>query len=254
MKHLLLLAALAAAVLSAACSSGGGRSGSDQVPLEQAGPIGSGADMVWYYRARGRPRSVVVFLHGYGGAREETPANHVAWLKHLAAMGSDVIYPRYEVGGLPDPFPHLDAGVAEAMRRLGNPDLPRVVIGYSRGARIGVDYAAFEAARGREPDAVLAVFPGLSAPGERLGPLNKLDRKIKIVLMVGDRDTGVGSVGARMILARLAQVGFPPQQISVVGVRSTARFSATHLSVLETSAGARAAFWKPADRLIESAR
>jgi pimeloyl-ACP methyl ester carboxylesterase len=253
-RHLLLVAALAAVAVSAACGSSGGTSGGDEAPLAQAGPIGGGADMVWYYRASGKPRSVVVFLHGYGGAREETPANHVAWLKHLAAAGSDVIYPRYEVGGLPDPFPHLEAGVEEAMRRLGNPDLPTIVIGYSRGARIGIDYAALEAARGREPEAVLAVFPGLNAPGERLGPLDRLDSKLKIVLMVGDHDTSVGSVGARAILARLAQVRFPPEQISVVGVRSNARFSATHLSVLEATPGAKAAIWKPADRLIESVR
>jgi pimeloyl-ACP methyl ester carboxylesterase len=249
-KLALLLVPLA--LLAAGC--GGRNETFDTVPLEQVGPLGSGADQVWFYPSKGEPRSVVIFLHGYGGAREETPVNHVPWLKHLAENGSDVIYPRYEVGGLPDPFPHLDAGVEAAMKRLGNPKVPTIVIGYSRGARVGVDYAAIQAEDGNEPKAVLAVFPGLNSPGERLGPLDALDSNTKIVMMVGDRDTGVGGVGARAILGRLAQAGFPAERIEIIGVKSNKRFSATHLSVLESSPGARAAFWKPADRLIDSVR
>jgi hypothetical protein len=39
-----------------------------------------------------------------------------------------------------------------------------------------------------------------------------------------------------------------------MGVKSHGAFQATHLSVLETGPGARDAFWKPADQLIDSAR
>jgi pimeloyl-ACP methyl ester carboxylesterase len=252
-KRLLLLAPFV--VMAAACGGSGSDSAKlDTVPVQQAGPVGSGPDMVWFYRAEGKPRSLVIFLHGYGGAREETPVNHVAWLKHLARNGSDVIYPRYERGGLPDPFPHLGAGVKAALSRLGNPKLPVVVIGYSRGGRIAVDYAAIQAARGHEPRAVLAVFPGLNSIFERLGPLDKLDAKTRIVMMVGDRDIGVGGAGARAILARLQQARFPPNRITVLPVRSTKTFSATHMSVLETTPGAQKAFWLPADELIDSVR
>lgn len=218
------------------------------------GPMGSGPRKVWYYPAKGKVRSVVVFLHGYGGAREETPVNHVPWLKHLAANGSDVIYPRYEAGGSLDPYADLDAGVRAAMKYFGTPNVPLIVIGYSRGARVGVDYSAIQASRGHEPAAILAVFPGLNAPGERLGPLGELDAKTKLVMMVGDKDTGVGGVGARAILARLAQAGFPADRIQIIGVKSTRTFKATHLSVLQSDAGAQNAFWKPADRLIDSVR
>jgi pimeloyl-ACP methyl ester carboxylesterase len=248
-RRLLLIAALAAAAVGC-----GGSRAPHLRPLVQQGPLGGGADEVWFYAAKGKPRSLVVFLHGYGGPTEETPANHAAWLTHLAARGSDVVYPRYERGGDPDPFPHLDAGVEAATSRLGKPRVPTVLIGYSRGGRIAVDYAAFLAARGQEPRAVLAVFPGQSSPYEKLGPLQKLDAKTEIVLMVGDRDTGVGGLGAHDILMRLARARFPADRIQVIGVKSTKAFSATHLSVLESTPGARRAFWQPADRLIESVR
>jgi dienelactone hydrolase len=234
----------------AGCGSGGAR----LKPLVQHGPVGAGAREVWFYAANGKPRSVVVFLHGFGGPTEETPVNHVAWLKHLAAEGSDVIYPRYERGASPNPFPDLDAGISAAMSRLGDPKAPQIVIGYSRGGRIAVDYAALQASRGHEPKAVLAVFPGPSSPYEKLGPLGALDSKTEIVMMVGDRDTGVGGLGAHEILRRLERARFPASRIQVIGVKSTKGFSATHLSVMEVSAGARKAFWEPADKLIDSVR
>jgi pimeloyl-ACP methyl ester carboxylesterase len=249
-RALLLLASLAA--IAVGCGGGTKDASSGEPPAP--GPLGSGAREVWFYPAKGEAKSVVIFLHGYGGAREETPVNHVPWLKHLAARGSDVIYPRYEVGGSLNPFPDLDEAVARARARLGDPDVPEVVIGFSRGGRVGVDYAALQAARGEEPAAVLAVFPGLSSPGEKLGPLDRFDSKTKIVMMVGDKDTGVGGVGARAILARLAQARFPVDRIQIIGVRSTKTFSATHLSVLQATPGARLAFWKPTDELIDSIR
>jgi pimeloyl-ACP methyl ester carboxylesterase len=237
--------------MAAAC----GGSGSQHLkPATQEGPIGSGANEVWFYGARGKPRSLVIFLHGYGGPTEETPVNHVPWLRHLAAEGNDVVYPRYEVGGSPDPYSNIDAAVSEARKRLGEPHVPVVVIGYSRGGRIAVDYAAVRAARGAEPAAVLSVFPGLNSPYEQLGPLGKLDARLKLEIMVGDADTGVGGVGARAVLARLKAAGFSPSQITLIIVRSKAPFVANHLSVMQTSPGAKAAFWKPADRLIESVR
>jgi pimeloyl-ACP methyl ester carboxylesterase len=123
---LLLLTAALAVVAAAGC---GGASGPKVEPLVQQGPLGSGANEVWFYAAKGKPRSIVVFLHGFGGPTEETPENHIPWLKHLAEKGNDVIYPRYEVGGYPDPYPHIDSAVAHAMTKLGEPKAPLVVIG-----------------------------------------------------------------------------------------------------------------------------
>ena len=245
-RLLLLLLLLPLAALAVGCGGGARRA--------TPGHLGSGPREVWFYPAGDKARSLVIFLHGYGGAREETPANHRPWLEHLAAEGNDVIYPRYEQGGSLDPLPALQAGVDAATARLGRPHVPVVVIGYSRGGRIAVDYAASQAARGHEPAAVLAVFPGLNAPGERLAPLAALDAKAKIVMMVGDRDTGVDGIGAHALLVRLARAGFPASRIRVIIVKSTKTFSATHLSVLESGRGARKAFWRPADRLIESVR
>ena len=248
MRRVLLLGAVVAA---AGC---GGSGAPHLTPLEQQGPIGSGAKEVWFYAAKGKPHSLVIFLHGYGGPTEETPKNHVAWLKHLAAKGSDVIYPRYEVGGDSDPYPNIDAAVDEATPRLGKPHVPVILIGYSRGGRVAVDYAAVRAARGQEPAAVLAVFPGEHSQYERLGPLKKLDSKVKLVIMLGDKDTSVDGRGARLILARLELAGFPGSQIQLIGVKSTPSFTADHFSVMKTSPGAKAAIWKPADKLIDSVR
>jgi dienelactone hydrolase len=246
-RRVLLLGAVAVA-------AGCGGSARHVTPLEQQGPLGSGAKEVWFYAAKGKPRSLVIFLHGYGGPTEETPKNHIAWMKHLATEGSDVIYPRYEVGGDPDPYPNIDAAVDEATPRLGKPHVPVILIGYSRGGRVAVDYAAVRAARGQEPVAVLAVFPGEHSQYERLGPLKKLDSKLRLVIMLGDKDTSVDGAGARLILARLELAGFPGSQIQLIGVKSTRSFTADHFSAMKTSPGAKAEIWKPADKLIDSVR
>jgi predicted esterase len=250
-RRLLFLGAL---VVVAGCGGSGGHSQLKLAPLVTQGPVGSGPNEVWFYAAKGKPRSLVIFLHGYGGPMEETPANHVPWLKHLAAEGNDVIYPRYEVGASTNPYPNIDTAVRHATSRLGRPHVPVIVIGYSRGGRIAIDYAALRAAAGHEPRLVMCVFPAVHAPGERLASLKPLDGKMRLVLMVGDKDTGVDGSGARVILARLELANFPGSRIKLIIVRSTKTFQATHTSVLESNKGARLAFWKPTDKLIESVR
>jgi predicted esterase len=247
-RRALLLAAVAA---TAGCG-GSSAPAPKAKPLEQQGPVGSGPKQVWFYAAKGKPRSLVVFLHGYGGAVEETPANHVAWLKHLAAEGSDVVYPRYEVGLSTNPYPNIDASLAAARRRLGNPHVPIVVIGYSRGGRLAIDESAWLAAHGHEPRLALLVYPAVHAPGERLIPLRSLDSKLRVAIMVGDKDKVVDGAGARVVLARLELANFPASRIKLTVIRSTRTFKATHLSVLGASAGAKAEIWKPADKLISS--
>lgn len=248
MRRALLLTAVAVA---AGC---GGSSASQLPPLQQQGPLGKGAREVWFYAAKGKPRSLVVFLHGYGGPVEETPANHVDWLKHLAAKGSDVVYPRYEVDVSTNPYPDIDVALARAERRLGNPRVPIVVIGYSRGGRLAMDYSAWLAAHGHEPRLALLVYPAVHAPGERLISLRSIDSKLRVAMMVGDKDHVVGGEGARVMLARLELANFPASRIKLMVIKSTASFKATHLSVLGESQGAKAEIWKPADRLIDSVR
>jgi hypothetical protein len=243
---------LAAVGITAGC---GGSSAPRLRPLQQQGPLGKGPREVWFYAAKGKPRSLVVFLHGYGGPVEETPANHVDWLKHLAAKGSDVVYPRYEVDVSTNPYADIDAALASARRRrLGNPHVPVAVIGYSRGGRLAIDYSDWLAAHGHEPRLALLVFPAVHAPGERLMSLRSFDSRMRVAMMVGDKDKVVDGVGARVILARLELARFPASRIKLMVVRSTRTFKATHLSVLGESAGAKAEIWKPADRLIESVR
>ena len=253
MRRLLLLAAVA---VVAGCGGGSNSSSTAPklTPLVTQGPLNSGPDEVWFYAAKGKPHSLVIFLHGFGGPTEETPANHLPWLKHLAANGSDVVYPRYEVGGSPDPFPSIQTAVRTATEKLGKPHVPVVVIGYSRGGRIAVDYAALRAANGHEPRLVLTVFPAVYSPHERLVSFKHLDSKLKLAIMLGDKDTSVGGEGARTILARLELASFPPSRIKLIPVRSHGKFQATHLSVLDDSPAARRAFWLPTDRLIDSVR
>jgi pimeloyl-ACP methyl ester carboxylesterase len=216
--------------------------------------FGTGARQVWVIRTPGETKSVVIFLHGLGGPEEELPDNHLAWLRHLAREGSAVVYPRYERGPTEDPMLPLLAGVETGLRKLGNPKVPMVVIGFSRGGRLGVDYAAAAATEGFPPRAVLSVFPGLLGPTEPVEDLENLDPKTRIVFMVGDRDVDVGGTGAQMLLSRLQQADFPADQIEVIAVKSKPGFEAEHLAPLATTPEARAAFWKPADQLIDSVR
>jgi predicted esterase len=247
-RVLLLVTAVA---LTAGC---GGSSAPKPKPVEQQGSVGSGPRQVWFYAAKGKPRSLVIFLHGYGGPVEETPKNHVDWLKHLAAEGSDVVYPRYEVDVSTNPYPDIDAALASARRRLGEPHVPVIVIGYSRGGRLAIDEAAWLASHGHEPRLALLVYPAVHAPGERLIPLRTLDSRLRVAILMGDKDKVVDGAGARVILARLELADFPASRIKLNLVKSTRTFKATHGSVLGASPGAKAEIWKPADKLIDSVR
>jgi poly(3-hydroxybutyrate) depolymerase len=59
--------------------------------------VGAGTNQVWLFEPKGQePKALVVFLHGRGDAREDTPYYHRPWLRHLAERGNAVLYPRYE--------------------------------------------------------------------------------------------------------------------------------------------------------------
>src|SRR5262249_59101623 len=116
---------------------------------------------------------------------------------------------------------NVGAGGRGGTSKLGRRGVPVIVIGCSRGGRIAMDYSALRAAGGHEPRLVVCVFPAVHAPGERLASLKPLDGQTRLVLMVGDKDTGVDGSGARVLLARLALASFPPSPAALIIVRST---------------------------------
>jgi len=245
--RLVKAAALASAVVLLAACGGGSR----QNALDE--PAGSGADRAWVLAPDGPPRTVVVFVHGLGGPTEILPTNHLPWLRHLAAEGNAVIYPAYETrpGGT-HAVAHIVAGVRNGLDALGNPGVPLVGIGYSRGGRLVVEWAALERPA---PSAVLSVFPSQINPAmEPPIDLRKLDHRMELRILVGDRDETVGNAGAAELLERLLSFGFPQQNVRAAVVRSTADLTADHFAPLDPGPDAQRLFWEPADRLIAAAR
>jgi hypothetical protein len=214
----------------------------------QLGPFGRGGDQYWLWRAHGRPRAVVVFLHGLHTS-ELTPANHLAWIEHLVGQGDDVIYPRYELKpGTFGALRHTLVAVNAALARLDRPRVPVVVVGYSRGGRLAVEFAAIAAAVQASPAAVMSVFPSsLNSAEEEIVDLRGVGRSTKIMLVVGEEDS---RAGARELLMRLDQAGFPARNIQAVLIRSHGSFHASHFSALETGPQVSRQLWAPLDRLV----
>jgi hypothetical protein len=245
---------LAALVLLAGCGSDGGGRHAVAPGRVQERSYGRGADQVWVIRNAAAPvRSVVVFVHGHGGPLEDTPHYHLPWLRHLAREGNAVIYPRYELyPGGHGTVAHVRRAVETAMERIDAPDAPIVGIGYSRGGRLVMDWAAVVAGGPYEPRALLSIFPASGEDPEE--DLSSIGHDTRIVVLVGDSDEVVGSLGGMVLIDQLVIPGVPDPNRRLELVRSTGSFKASHLSVLETSPGARAAFWARADRLIAAVR
>ena len=247
--------ALAALILLPGC--GGGSTGRAAAPgnAVEERTYGKGADQVWVIRPTKRDvESVVVYVHGHGGPREDTPYFHRPWLRHLAREGSAVIYPRYEdFPGGHGTLSHIERAVDRAMDELDvADDVPVVGIGYSRGGRLVMDWAAAAVGGKSEPAALLSVFPASGEDPEQ--NLALIRHATKIVVLVGDQDEVVGDLGAIALMQQLTVPGVPDPNRRVELVRSNKSFTANHLSVLETTPGARAAFWDRADRLIATVR
>jgi predicted esterase len=209
-------------------------------------PHGLGKDQYWVVQAKGKPKAVVVLLHGLGPNSGEQLE---PWQAHLAERGYDVVYPRYE-----DPPPAADArnnivgAVGRALGDLGRPEVPLVLLGHSRGGRLAVEAAAF-----LKPKLVLAFYPGQVNPQfEPPTNLELIPPTTDVWLFVGDKDTSVGNHGAIEMDKRLLSYGFPAGRIHGAVIRSRG-FRADHMSVYDLSAAAKKAIWARTDRLIERA-
>jgi poly(3-hydroxybutyrate) depolymerase len=217
----------------------------------QLGPFGKGGDRYWLWQAHGKPKAVVVFLHGLD-THELTPANHVPWIEHLVRKGDAVVYPRYErqpgtFGALRHTLVAVNAGLA----RLHRPKVPLVVVGYSRGGRLAVEFAAVAAAIRVVPKAVMSIFPSrLNPVEEEVVDLRGVSPATRIMLVVGQEDS---RDGARELLGRLAQAGFPANRLQAVLVHSRGTFHADHFSALRTGPEVRRQLWAPLDRLVAKA-
>ena len=113
-------------------------------------------------------RSVVVFGHGWKLTPPSPAHSWVGqfrpWLDHLAADGSAVIFPRYQlgIGDTQDATRVLDFahGLHTGYSLLGRPKVPIVAVGYSFGASLAFYYGANAAAwRLPLPTAVQASLP-----------------------------------------------------------------------------------------------
>ena len=208
------------------------------------GPIGHGKDAYWLVHAKGKPRAVVVFLHGLSRDPDEQLTK---WQAHLASQGYDVIFPRYEQ---PPPDPNARNNIVGAtehgVEALGDGKLPLVLLGHSRGGRLAVEAAAY-----LDPRLVIAVFPGLINPQfEPDTNLGLIPETTGIYIWVGDHDHSVGNAGALELARRLVADGFPVTRLHGAVIHSTGNYSATHDSVYKTGPGVQQAVWDRVDRLL----
>jgi acetyl esterase/lipase len=231
----------------AACGSGHRQAATPPPPVSVQ-LYGRGATRVWVFAPVARPKLIVLYVHGLGNTRETTPYYHRPWLLHLAREGYEVVYPAYETfpfqaGGLK----HLIEGVGVAVPHVAK-GVPVAAIGYSRGGRLVMDYASVASVTGLVPGRILSVFP--SGIMDALLNLAPLAGHTKVLILAGDRDTTVGTVGAGQLITQLAASGFPYADVRFETVRSHGRFIADHLSVLSDTPAARQAYWSRADRFL----
>jgi dienelactone hydrolase len=222
--------------------------GTTTTPTFTVHRYGHGATRTWVFTPSTRPRLIVLFVHGLGNTRETTPHYHRPWLAHLALEGYEAVYPGYEtIPYQPKGLKHLVQGIVAAAPHLPK-GVPVAAIGYSRGGRLVMDYASVAAVTGLIPRRIVSVFPsGIMDPLLSLAPLAG---RTKVLILAGDKDTTVGTIGASQLVTQLAASGFPYRDVRFEGVHSHGAFVADHLSVLADTPGARQAFWARADRFF----
>ena len=230
------------------------RRGTDRIE----GPYGRGGGQVWVVVPDRPVRSVVVFGHGWKLAPPSSAYSWVGqfrpWLDHLAADGSAVIFPRYQLGvGDPqDATRVLDfaTGIHTGYALVGRPKVPVVAVGYSFGASLAFYYGANARAwKVPVPQAVQATFPAGMIEG---AVLPALDRWVRVLIQVGDADTEAGSGGANSFWKWLASHPAPLKSYEIV--HSSPQLTANHAAPKATNPAAQRDFWAPLDRLITIAR
>lgn len=213
--------------------------------------LGFGASEVWLLPPAGKVRDIVVFGHGWS---TPLPSDaFAAWINHLRAGGSLVVYPRYRASAGDSTHSALlsfRAGVAAALRHLGPIRVPILALGKSFGAS-AVFYYAAEAKLWHvpRPAAVVSIFPAY--PIGAL-PARTLPAPIYVRILVGDRDTTAGSGGANAFWSWLS--GHAARLKSYVIVRSRPGFIANHDSAQSSSPIAQLVFWRPVDVLLQHLR
>ena len=218
------------------------------------GPLVEGSDPAagaWLFQPAGKPKHLVIFFHGQGGPDEATPVYHRPWIDHLVAKGNAVIYPRYEMSYATAVIGPAVAGVRTAEKRLGEPDLPVLAVGYSRGGGLAVEYAAVSAAEHVPvPKAVETVNTVAAGDQAQLVDLRPLRHDTTLSLILSDKDQ-LGAIGAQALLRRLRASGFPPERVHLRVVRSTSTFLADHAGPMSSTPEARKAYWAPTDALLK---
>ncbi len=255
--------ALAAALALAGCGGSGAQKVLQSGPtaLTEAGiarPYGHGSSQVWVLTPKtGKPRSIVVFIHGFTAT---SPFEwHQVWLDHLLARGSIVVFPVYQTTGDAGEFVtarlDLRVGLHTAFRVLAQRNLPVVAAGYSLGAALAFFYAADAAGWGvPRPEAVYSIFPVdplQMDPGLlHLGP----PPRVRTLILVGDRDDVVGSLGADAFWNWLRPV--PPGLKTYRLLHSDPKgLFFNHEAPTNVFLPAmRKVFWQPLDRFVSTAQ
>lgn len=197
----------------------------------------------------------VIFLHGWGLVARSV---YRPWVRHLAKLGNEVIVPRYQLNKYSVParaLPDALTGIRAALRRAPVAQGTLVVAGHSAGAALASDYAASAPALGLpRPLAVFAAYPGrriLGYPGgiPQVDPA-RIPARTRVLAMAGANDVVVAQAPARELIAAATRV--PRTRKRYVLVRDPAVDD--HYGPTRSGPHARAAFWKPLDRLIARAR
>jgi dienelactone hydrolase len=153
----------------------------------------------------------------------------------------------------PDAMPFIVDGLATAGKEVDLDGLPVLVLGYSRGGGLAVEYGASAAANAVPvPDAIIGVLPAGFGNAKERPDLSTLPETVELLFMVGDQDTVVGAEGAAFLSARLRNAGFPGENVHLDLVESSGGFVADHFSATNTTPAAKAAYWQPTDAVLDA--
>jgi len=215
------------------------------------GPFGAGRNQVWLLKPSVTPRSIVLFAHGWTAV--DPNDWHRTRLDHLCALGSVVMFPRYQVDVTDTWQQAVDGfrrGLQTGFGRLGATRLPVVAVGYSLGGAL-VNYYAGNARAWKVPvpRSVLSIFPTTRIAGRSPGTP---PASVRFVILAGDRDEVVGTAGAKDFMSWLARHSASRKTYRLI--RSSAALTASHEALKETTAASTRIFWRPIDSLVAEAR